>query len=175
MNNPVEIERKFLIESFPDCLGEPLETSVMLQGYISTSPTVRIRSKSTQNGDGYRLCFKSAGTLKRREVEIDITKEKFNELIPLLNTPLVQKVQKVYSLKAAGYENLKLECNFVTKNGKDEFYYAEVEFSSVEEAQSFIPPEFLGKELTMYPQFTMGSYCRNSEKFMNELLKIREL
>ena len=36
--------------------------------------------------------------------------------------------------------------------------YAEVEFDSVEEASSFIPPDFLEKEVTDIPGMSMGSY-----------------
>ncbi len=171
MDSPVEIERKFLIDAFPDFLGEPLETSVMKQGYISTYPVVRIRSKRVGNTESYRLCFKGGGGLVRREVEIDIEKDKFNQLIPLLNTPLVSKVQKIYSLKNEGYD-LKLECNFVSSGGEDEFYYAEVEFNSVDEANKFIPFNFLKIELTQYPQLTMSSYCKNSAEFISQLKKI---
>ncbi len=166
-----EIERKFLIDAFPEQLGEPLEVSEMKQGYISTSPTVRIRSKKVGDKTGYKLCFKSSGTLERREVEIDITEEKFNELIPLLNTPLVFKLQKVYSLENYGY-NLKLECNFVSSDDKNEFYYAEVEFDSVKEAESFTAPEFLKTELTDYPNLTMSSYCKDADAFIKALSKI---
>lgn len=172
MSNTVEIERKFLIESFPDNLGESVEISEMRQGYISVSPVVRIRSKKTEQGESFKLCFKSFGTLTRTEVEIDIEENKFTELIPLLSTPLVEKEQRVYSLKQYGYE-LNLECNRVTSGGENEFFYAEVEFSSEDEARNFNPPDFLKKELTEYGRFTMSEYCKDSESFMKELLKIK--
>ena len=173
MADCMEIERKFYIDEFPDCFGEPCEISMMMQGYISVSPVVRIRSKTIGDKASYKICFKSGGSLARREVEVDITKEKFEQLIPFLNTPLVQKVQKVYSLKDIGYDNLKLECNFVSRGGEDEFFYAEVEFDSIEEANSFVPPEFLKAELTKYP-LTMSRYCRDSHGFIKELKDVLE-
>ena len=40
------------------------------------------------------------------------------------------------------------------------FLYAEVEFDSREAAEAFVPPDFLGKELTGDKDFTMAAYWR---------------
>ena len=39
------------------------------------------------------------------------------------------------------------------------FYYAEVEFASEADAASFVPPAFLGREVTADPAFTMSGYA----------------
>lgn len=36
--------------------------------------------------------------------------------------------------------------------------YAEVEFGSVEEANAFVPPPFLGREMTEVAGFSMSNY-----------------
>ncbi len=148
-----EIERKFLIDGFPT--GLPLlEQATVWQGYISADPVVRIRKKETVKGIGYRLCFKSKGTLVRKEVELDISGEKFEALSELLEVPLIRKDFKVFLLP----DGRRLECSLVDKGAPTSFYYAEVEFSSVMEAEAFVPPAFLGEEKTEDPAFTMSRY-----------------
>lgn len=148
-----EIERKFLIEGFPHDLPL-LEEAVVWQGYISSDPVVRIRKKETSAGVSYRLCFKSKGTLVRKEIELDLTEEKFAALSELLEAPLVRKDFRVYRLP----DGHRLECSLVDKDTPLSFYYAEVEFSSVEQANMFSPPAFLGAEKTDDPAFTMSNY-----------------
>ena len=72
----MEIERKFLVDRFPE--GLPLlKEAVVYQGYLCTHPTVRIRSTETADGVSYVLCFKGKGTIARQEIEMDLTKEQF--------------------------------------------------------------------------------------------------
>ena len=75
-----EIERKWLVSGWPQ--GLPLrEEFRMRQGYISVHPTVRIREEALTGGDTqYILCFKSAGTLAREEIERPIDQELFRQL-----------------------------------------------------------------------------------------------
>ena len=159
----MEIERKFLIDGFPNL--EPKSESVMCQGYISITPTVRIRSKETQDGKkNYKLTFKSAGEMVRQETEISISKKIFDELSNLLKVPPIKKIKKTYALESGH----TLECSFVDIED-DSFYYAEVEFSSVEEAEKFVPPSFLGKEITFDNSYKMNNvYARYAEKKKNE-------
>lgn len=159
----VEIERKFLIDEFPHDLPL-LEQATVWQGYICSAPVVRIRKKETAEGVSYRLCFKSKGTLVRREVEQDISSEKFNALSELLEVPLIRKDFKVFSLP----DGHRLECNLVDKGTPTSFYYAEVEFPSVEEANAFVVPAFLGEEKTEDPAFTMSRYWERKKKLAAE-------
>ncbi len=148
-----EIERKFLIDTFPEHLPL-LEQATVWQGYISSEPVVRIRKKETAQGVSYRLCFKSKGTLIRTEVELDLTQEKFEALTTLLQVPLICKDFRVYRLE----DGRRLECSLVDGDAPTAFYYAEVEFDSEDEARAFVPPAFLGEEKTEDPAFTMSQY-----------------
>lgn len=157
-----EIERKFEIEGFPTSLA-CIEQSTMYQGYLSTKPVVRIRKKETATGCTYKVCFKGEGTIARTELELDITAEEYETLATLLIIPPVSKEQRVYTLE----NGLKLECNLVDKGSDTAFYYAEIEFPTIEAAHAFQPPYFLGKEKTADMQFTMAEYwCKkiNSSK-----------
>ena len=43
------------------------------------------------------------------------------------------------------------------------FAYAEVEFSSVEEANAFVMPEFLLKDVTEDPYYSMAGYWKRKQ------------
>lgn len=146
----VEIERKWMVRGWPNNL-ELLYTEKMRQGYISTSPTVRIRDEDSK----YILCFKSKGKLSRKEIEMEISKDKFDELEDLIGLPLIDKVRKTYLLSDGHH----LEVNFVD----EKFYYAEVEFSNEEEALAFNPQDvnladYLNDEVTYQKGQSMAAY-----------------
>ncbi len=149
----LEIERKFLLDAFPTHLPL-LEEATVWQGYIASAPVVRIRKKQTDEKDSYRLCFKGEGTLVRKEIELDIDADTFDALSTLLPTTCVRKDFKVFALP----DGHRLECSLVDAGEPQSFYYAEVEFVSVEEANAFIPPAFLGEEKTEDENFTMRAY-----------------
>ena len=68
----MEIERKWMVNGWPE---QPLplkEEFAMRQGYISVRPTVRIREEALTGGETkYILCFKSGSGLAREEIERD--------------------------------------------------------------------------------------------------------
>lgn len=148
----MEIERKFLINEFPSNLSE-IERADMYQAYLSTTPVVRIRKKSKQGENSYKLCIKGEGTLVREEVEFSISEDEFLRLSNIINNKFIHKEFRTYKL-----ENYILECSKVDFNGKNEFYYAEIEFNSVEEANNFTAPEFLKNEVTEKTGYTMKDY-----------------
>ena len=69
----------------------------------------------------------------------------------------MEKEQRTYRLP----DGHVLECNCVEQGS---YWYAEVEFSSVSEAQAFVPPAFLGEELTGRPGFSMSEYWNQKLK-----------
>ena len=81
----MEIERKWMVNGWPEGDLPLLFEQNMRQGYITTAPTVRIREEAEVNGKTeYILCFKSSGTLARKEIEIAISRDKFEELEDLI-------------------------------------------------------------------------------------------
>lgn len=151
----MEIERKYRISGFPEGEGWPLlKQAVVCQGYLATHPVVRIRSKRTDKETDYILCFKGEGTLVRQEIEMPLSEEIFTQLLELLPAPMMRKDYRVYGLP----DGHKLECSLVDGDTPDAFYYAEVEFGSVEESEAFVPPAFLGEEVTEDPDFSMSQY-----------------
>ena len=160
----MEIERKWMLKGWPpEELGLPLlyEQS-MRQGYISVRPTVRIREEAMTGGSTeYVLCIKSGAGLVRKEIEMDITKDKFLELEDLIGLPLIPKVRRTYALP----DGLKLEVNHVDEGLPTEFWYAEIEYPTAEVARGWnaedISPvlaEYLNDDVTEEPGQTMGAY-----------------
>lgn len=149
----MEIERKFWIKDFPEGLPEIVHMETE-QGYLVTYPiTVRLRrSERKDTGEQrYVLCIKSKGTLSRHEVETDLPKEKFEELVGMLEKSMVHKDYRAYRLP----DGHILECSIVDHGA---FAYAEVEFETEEEAKAWKPIPFLGEELTYLRGFSMGEY-----------------
>lgn len=148
----MEIERKFKLTAFPTDLTLAVELD-QYQGYLATDPEVRIRrtENHTEGTENYILCIKSVGDLVRHEVETPITRTQFEELASMLAYPLIHKQLNAYHLP----DGHIIECSIVDGGA---FAYAEVEFDSVEEAKSWIPPEWLGREMTYEKGFKMRSY-----------------
>lgn len=150
----VEIERKWLMECYPDL--PHIAEVVQWQAYLSLQPvTVRIRSVESGEKKEYWLTIKGKGGLKRTEVEMKLDEERFSALSQLVETPSAVKRLRTYALP----NNHILECSLVDEGEPTAFYYAEVEFSTEEEANAFIPPDYLGREVTGQPGYTMAAYC----------------
>ncbi|MBP3902011.1 MAG: CYTH domain-containing protein [Blautia sp.] len=156
----MEIERKWMVKGWPQADYPLVSEQSMRQGYVSVSPTVRIREEALKDGETeYILCFKSSGGLARREIEMAVPKDKFLELEDLIGRPLIPKVRRTFLLP----DGHKLEVNHVDEGLPTEFWYAEIEYGSIEEAENWTPSDtyletFLSDEVTLDPSQTMGAY-----------------
>ena len=156
----MEIERKWMVSGWPEADLPVLYEQFMRQGYLCVSPTVRIREEAMTGGDTeYILCFKSAGGIARKEIEMPVTPEIFAQLEDLIGLPLIPKLRRTYWLP----DGLKLEVNHVDEGLPGEFWYAEIEYSSVEQARGWDPAafglkEYLSRDVTDEPGQTMGAY-----------------
>ena len=156
----MEIERKWMVTGWPEGLPQT-EEFAMRQGYISVRPTVRIREEARTGGrTDYVLCFKSAGGLAREEIERSIDKELFDELeTKIIGKPLIPKTRRSYGLPDGNV----LEVNHVDMRQPTEFWYAEVEYPTVEAARAWQPAacglaDYLKDEVTDQPGQSMGAY-----------------
>ncbi len=157
-NRMIEVERKWLCTGFPNMEYESEE--IQWQGYLSLQPAIRIRKIEKNDKKMYCLTIKGKGTISRTEVECPLLEKQFEELCGLLVTPMAQKRLRRYNLQGGHV----LECSVVDEKEDGQFYYAEVEFASEEEARKFTAPDFLGKEVTFEPGYTMAEYCQNKAK-----------
>lgn len=155
----MEIERKWLTDGWPQGLEEQRRI-LMRQGYITTRPTVRIRSEKSGDVTEYVLCFKGAAGpdgLAREEIETNIAPELFAKLEAFIGRPLIEKEQRRYALPGG----LTLEVNQVDRGQPGEFFYAEVEFPTREAALAWQPGElgeYLSDEVTGKPGQSMAAY-----------------
>lgn len=155
----MEIERKWLTNGWPQGLEEQRRI-LMRQGYITTRPTVRIRSEASGDVTEYVLCFKGAAGpdgLAREEIETNIAPELFAKLEAFIGRPLIEKEQRRYALPGG----LTLEVNQVDRGRPGEFFYAEVEFPTKEAALAWQPGElgeYLSDEVTGKPGQSMAAY-----------------
>lgn len=155
----MEIERKWLTDGWPQGLEEQRRI-LMRQGYITTRPTVRIRSEASGDVTEYVLCFKGAAGpdgLAREEIETSIAPELFAKLEAFIGRPLIEKEQRRYDLPGG----LTLEVNQVDRGQPGEFFYAEVEFPTREAALAWQPGElgeYLSDEVTGKPGQSMAAY-----------------
>ena len=84
----MEIERKFLIpkENLPAGLAS-YPCHRIEQGYLCTSPVVRIRRQD----DDYFLTYKSKGLMSREEYNLPLTAEAYEHLKPKADGILITK------------------------------------------------------------------------------------
>ncbi len=155
----MEIERKWMVSGWPERLPLLYEQS-MRQGYVTVRPTVRIREEAMKDGaTAYVLCFKSGRGIVRKEIEMEIPKEKFEELEDLIALPLIPKIRRTYALP----DGLKLEVNHVDEGLPTEFWYAEVEYPDEASARAWDPQSvgletFLTDDVSEMPGQSMGEY-----------------
>lgn len=154
----LEIERKYLVEGFPKDL-ELLSEVYIEQGYVSFSPEVRIRKAVVKDTgeEEYYLTIKGDGDLARPEIETEISSEFYKDAANFLGTEVVRKDYKKYRLGP-----WELEVSHVDAGKEWEFYYAEIEFPSEEAANAFVPPSFLGKEITYDTMYKMKNFWKRT-------------
>ena len=133
----MEIERKYLLKKLPDNL-DTYRHRHLEQGYLCTAPVVRIR----KDDDRYELTYKSGGMMVRQEYNLLLTKDSYEHLKKKVDGRLITK--KRYMIP---YEKYMIELD-VFENDLAPLVLAEVEFETDEEANSFTPPEWFGKDVT---------------------------
>lgn len=155
-NQFTEIERKFLIGSFPTDLPLKEEFQVY-QAYLSIDPEVRIRRNEKDGKDtAYYLAIKSSGEMVRKEIEIPISKEHFYALAEMVTQPFITKDFRIYQLP----NDLLLECSHVDKGCDTEFMYAEIEFPSVQDAENFQPLPNFTADVTNDSSYKMKNFWK---------------
>ncbi len=134
----MEIERKYLIHTLPENL-EQHPSEKIEQGYLNTSPVVRIR----QADEEYYLTYKGGGLLAREEYNLPLTREAYLHLRPKADGIVLSK--RRYRIPLTEKLTIELDVFDVPYKG---LILAEVEFETMEEALAFTPPEWFGEDVT---------------------------
>ena len=159
----MEFERKWLVKGWPDSLLNLLYEQKMEQSYVNLRPTVRIRKEQVIGMEPeYVFCLKSHSThdgIAREEIEFNISRDVFERIGEFIGKPAIIKNRRTYALK----NGLKLEVNCVDSGTEFESWYAEIEYSTEEEARDWKPERvglenYLNDECTGKPGSSMGDY-----------------
>ena len=136
----MEIERKYLIEKeqLPADLAS-YRYHMIEQGYLSTSPVVRIRRQD----DDYFLTYKSKGLMAREEYNLPLTQEAYEHLKSKADGLVISKTRYLIPEK----NGLTIELD-VFHEDYEGLLLAEVEFPSEEAANSYTPPAWFGRDVT---------------------------
>ena len=147
----MEIERKYLIEAYEmpkDCLSYPFLQ--IEQAYLSTDPVVRIRKQE----DSFYLTYKSRGKMAREEYNLPLNAQSYAHLLEKADGLILTKKRYLIPAKDAGEpgSHLTIELD-VFEGAYQGLILAEVEFSSEDEANQFVPPAWFGREVTFTGEY----------------------
>lgn len=162
----MEIERKYLVQSVPEpYLAYPF--SQIEQGYLCTDPVVRVRRDS----DAYYLTYKGRGLLAREEYNLPLTRDAYEHLAGKADGLLL--IKRRYRIPLA--DAMKAGCPAESKpdifppltveldvfEGRYQgLILAEVEFSTIEQAESFTPPSWFGPDVTLSGEYQNSRLSR---------------
>ena len=164
---PLEIERKFLVN--PDDLS--IETIAqadhfeLVQTYISYEPEVRVRQGTIQvNGRANKRYYftmklpKDEVGLSRSELEFQISSQVYQDLLQK------QVGKTIYKTRLQFKEGEHIfSVDIYHGSELAGLAVAEVEFDNLESAQSFIPPKWLGLEVTADKRYKNANLAKNGK------------
>ena len=157
----MEIERKYLLGEIPEGLNLNDKHSIS-QGYISNDPVVRIRKYD----DEYILTIKSKGLIERIEIEKPLSYQEFSELSTMVRGNLIEKDR--YKIPLDDGYTLELDVFHGIYEG---LIIAEIEYESIEKAESYKAPGYLYCDVSEYPEYQNSSLSTMSPDEIRELLE----
>ncbi|WP_150265085.1 CYTH domain-containing protein [Paenibacillus tepidiphilus] len=145
----MEIELKFLLPEYPEALIEAGELKVITrhsidQTYLAIEDGQELRVRKVSDLDTgevtYTHTFKDGKGISRQEIEYGISEGIYNQVIGMAKAiPLVKtRITGVWN-------GITVEIDLYTQL---ELSVLEVEFDSLEEAQSFQAPEWFGQDIS---------------------------
>lgn len=150
----MEIERKYIVKDMPD-LSTAADVWDIEQAYLCGKPTVRIRKKN----DEYILTYKSQKGLTdvcidakarvNEEIEMPLSKEAYEHLLEKCDDHIVKKKRYIIPLD----KKHKAELD-VYEEQLSGLLTVEVEFESVDDAKSFVAPDWFGLDVSADSRFS---------------------
>lgn len=158
----MEIEKKFLIRELPEHL-EQYSCSRIEQGYLSGNPVIRIRRMD----DTYVLTYKNkvdarhgGSVCVNQEVELPLTREAYEHLKSKIDGCMIEK-----NRFRIPYQSFTIELD-VFYGAYEGMTLAEVEFSTEEEADHFVAPDWFGQNVSGdYHYRNVYLACKNQYPF----------
>ena len=152
----MEIERKYLVAQLPPNLEE-FEHIEIEQGYLCTSPTLRIRKA----GDAYILTVKEnrrsqSGAIVNREEEFALSPDDYKRLRTKCDRGFVTKTRYFIDLRRQTgdglYSGLVAELD-IFHDANASLILVEVEFPDENVAKNFVKPIWFGDEVSSDPHY----------------------
>ena len=153
----MEIERKYLIEKeqLPKNLSDyPFHR--IEQGYLCTSPVVRIRRQD----DEYFLTYKSKGLMAREEYNLPLTQEAYEHLKPKADGLVISKTRYLIPEK----DGLTIELD-VFHDDYEGLLLAEVEFPSEDAANAYTAPAWFGRDVTFSSDYHNSTLSKAGDNY----------
>ncbi len=144
----MEIERKYLVASLPEGY-EGFPHAEIEQGYLCTSPTVRVR----RYGERYILtvkerCSTASTAIHNREEEFVLSCEAYRKLRSKCEGRMVVKTRYRIPLD----EGLTAELD-IFHDAHEGLMLVEVEFPDTRSADRFVPPAWFGMDVSRDPRY----------------------
>ena len=133
----MEIERKYLVSGIPDNI-DSYPCRFIEQGYLNTAPVVRVR----RDNDNYYLTYKGGGMMAREEYNLPLNKEAYEHLIKKADG-------NGYTIELDIFEGLFTGT-----------ILAEVEFPTIEAANSYTAPSWFIDDVTNDPAYHNSNMSR---------------
>lgn len=141
----MEIERKYLVNHVPaDYMEFPCHA--IEQAYLCTSPVVRIRRED----DSYYLTYKGKGLMTREEYNLPLNEQAYAHLLKKADGIILTKTRYLIPLEGSNHLTIELDIFEGTYKG---LILAEVEFPTEEEALTFTPPQWFGRDVTFSGEY----------------------
>lgn len=164
----MEIERKFLLKEIPD-LSQYAYHDIE-QAYLCTGPVVRVRKED----DHYYMTYKGGGLMAREEYNLPLNAQAYYHLLAKSDGNVITKRRYLIPLtdvqsRTPGYtfgSELTVELDVFAGKFKG-LLLAEVEFSSIEDAQEFVAPEWFAQDVTNDPRYHNSRMSSSDELCMN--------
>ncbi len=164
----IEIEKTFFVKDIPFDLSL-FPSEIINQGYISSPPSpLRIRQKGSKFELTKKIPLKNGDFSSAEEINIDLTQYEFDKLWSLVEKSL-EKIRYYIPLQ----DNLIAEINVYQRN-LNGLIFVEVEFSSSEEMDHFVPPSWFGADVTQ-EDFSANSFLAGKNfKEVEPFIKLYE-
>ncbi|CAG7915099.1 Inorganic triphosphatase [Mammaliicoccus sciuri] len=143
-----EIERKFIVKDLPDIVKSAINNArskKIIQNYLVIGKEeIRIRKIEYGNFSDYYLTVKKGSGLVREEIELEIMQETYNQLYNHSKIPIIKRRNQIV------FDNKILEIDFFESIS---LTMIEIEFNSLEEAEKYKLPNWIGEEVTNDKRF----------------------
>lgn len=149
----MEIERKFLVREMPRDLSVYRSREIE-QAYLNFTPTIRIRHDKSIDSEKYELTYKGSGDFAHEEYNLPLDKASYENLMKKHEGSVIKKTRYMIPL---GHLTAELD---IFEGHLKGYSLVEVEFDSLEEESSFMPPEWFGKDVTAGGEYSNARLAR---------------